>query len=179
MEPVDLDERIARSARRRVQSRAQARSWPTAQAREARPRQRAGARYETLSPTSRQREIVRTRQSGTAHRRGRRVRCEANGGAARACAPKGEALPSQRADLRLIAPVDGLVVARDADPGTTVVAGRAVVELIDPASLWINVRFEQLQASGLAADLPARSCCAHGRAPRPGTVCASSRSPMW
>ena len=42
----------------------------------------------------------------------------------------------QRASLRLIAPVDGLVVLRNADPGTTVVAGQAVVEVIDPASLW-------------------------------------------
>jgi len=31
-----------------------------------------------------------------------------------------------------------------------------VVEVIDPKSLWINVRFDQISASGLAADLPAR-----------------------
>ena len=62
----------------------------------------------------------------------------------------------QRASLRLIAPVDGLVVLRGADPGTTVVAGQAVVEVIDPASLWINVRFNQLRLSGLRAGLPAR-----------------------
>jgi multidrug efflux pump subunit AcrA (membrane-fusion protein) len=39
---------------------------------------------------------------------------------------------------------------RDADPGTTIVAGQAVVEVIDPKSLWINVRFDQISASGLA-----------------------------
>jgi HlyD family secretion protein len=61
----------------------------------------------------------------------------------------------QRASLRLIAPVDGLVVLRNADPGTTVVAGQAVVEVIDPASLWIDVRFNQLHLSGLRAGLPA------------------------
>ena len=44
---------------------------------------------------------------------------------------------------------------RDADPGTTIVAGQAVVEVIDSKSLWINVRFDQIGASGLAADLPA------------------------
>lgn len=66
-----------------------------------------------------------------------------------------DALVAQRDDLRLIAPVDGVVTLRDADPGTTIVAGQAVVELIDPKSLWINVRFDQISASGLAADLPA------------------------
>ncbi|RLE20554.1 MAG: efflux transporter periplasmic adaptor subunit, partial [Acidobacteria bacterium] len=42
------------------------------------------------------------------------------------------ALLAQRRNLRLIAPFDGLVSVRDVDPGTTVVAGQAVVELIDP-----------------------------------------------
>ena len=66
-----------------------------------------------------------------------------------------EALVAQRDNLRLVAPVDGLVVAREADPGTTMVAGQAVIQLIDPASLWINARFDQISASGLTAELPA------------------------
>jgi HlyD family secretion protein len=65
-----------------------------------------------------------------------------------------EGLIQKRSDLLFIAPVGGLVTAREADPGTTVVAGEPVVELIDPGSLWINVRFDQLQAAGLQADLP-------------------------
>lgn len=67
-----------------------------------------------------------------------------------------EALRAQRGNLRLVAPVDGIVTLRDADPGTTVVAGQAVVEMIDPKSLWLNVRFDQISASGLDAELPAR-----------------------
>ena len=67
-----------------------------------------------------------------------------------------EGLVRQRANLRLVASVDGLVTARNADPGTTVVAGQPVVELIDPSSLWINVRFDQLQSAGLRAGLPVR-----------------------
>ena len=67
-----------------------------------------------------------------------------------------EALRAQRGNLRLVAPVAGLVVARNADPGTTVVAGQAVVEVIDPAHLWIDTRFDQISAEGLAAGLPAR-----------------------
>ncbi len=65
-----------------------------------------------------------------------------------------DALVAQRVNLRLVSPVDGVVTSRDADPGTTVVAGQSVVELIDPKSLWVNVRFDQISASGLAADLP-------------------------
>lgn len=67
-----------------------------------------------------------------------------------------DALRLQRANLRLVAPVDGLVVRRDADPGTTAVAGQAVVEIVEPASVWIHARFDQQRASGLAADLPAQ-----------------------
>lgn len=67
-----------------------------------------------------------------------------------------DAVVAQRRNLRLVTPVDGVVVLRDADPGTTVVAGQAVVEVIDPRTVWINVRFDQISASGLAADLPVR-----------------------
>ena len=66
-----------------------------------------------------------------------------------------DVLIQQKANLRLIAPTDGLVTLRNADPGTTVVAGQPVVEVIDPASLWINVRFDQLRTAGLRAGLPA------------------------
>ncbi len=67
-----------------------------------------------------------------------------------------EATITQRSNLQLIAPVDGLVTARHIDPGTTVVSGQAVVEIIDPRSLWVDVRFDQISAAGLAAGLPAR-----------------------
>jgi HlyD family secretion protein len=61
-----------------------------------------------------------------------------------------DGLLRQRANLRLVAPVAGWS-ARDADPGTTVVAGQAVVEVIDPASVWINVRFDQHGRAARAA----------------------------
>lgn len=65
-------------------------------------------------------------------------------------------LNRQRANVRFIAPVDGIVSARTADPGTTVVAGQSVVEVIDPKSLWINARFDQRGSSGLQPGLPVR-----------------------
>ncbi len=61
----------------------------------------------------------------------------------------------QRANIRLFAPVDGLVISRDAEPGSTVIAGQAVLKVHDPASLWVNVRFDQGRSAGLAVGLPA------------------------
>lgn len=61
----------------------------------------------------------------------------------------------QRGNLRLTAPVDGVVTSRDAEPGSTVIAGQAVLELEDPRSMWITVRLDQGRSSGLRAGLPA------------------------
>lgn len=60
-----------------------------------------------------------------------------------------------REHLRLVSPVDGIVTARLAEPGSTVVAGQAVVQVIDPASLWLRVRIDQGRSQGLAVGLPA------------------------
>lgn len=150
MDPVDLDERLQAQDAALKRAEAQLRE---AQAR----RDHAGGqavRYEKLLVVRAvSEELVATRrqelqvaQAGLEVAREELVRLRA----------EREALAAQRANLRLVAPVDGLVVARDVDPGTTVVAGQAVVELIDPANLWINVRFDQVHAGGLAADLPAR-----------------------
>lgn len=65
-----------------------------------------------------------------------------------------EATSRLRANLQLVSPIDGLVTARAADPGSTVVAGQAVVEVVDPGSIWVHVRFDQLGAGGLRPGLP-------------------------
>jgi len=61
----------------------------------------------------------------------------------------------QRANVRLLAPATGVVTAREAEPGSTVVAGQAVLRLVDPASLWARVRFDQGRSNGLEVGLPA------------------------
>lgn len=66
-----------------------------------------------------------------------------------------DGLKRQRANLQLVSPVDGLVVSRQVEPGSAVVAGQTVLEVIDPTSIWINVRFDQMQSTGLAAGLAA------------------------
>ena len=81
-------------------------------------------------------------------------------------------LRQQRANVRLLAPADGVVISRDAEPGSTVVAGQAVLRLIDPSSLWVKVR---LGPGPLGRAWPPacrrRSCCARIRAqPLAGTV---------
>jgi len=65
------------------------------------------------------------------------------------------ALVQQRGSTRLLATQRGIVSSREAEPGSTVVAGQAVLRLIDPDSLWLKARFDQGRSGGLAAGLPA------------------------
>lgn len=64
-----------------------------------------------------------------------------------------EAVKRQRSNIRLLAPAGGVVTSRDVEPGSTVVAGQAVLKLMDPASLWVKVRLDQGRSSGLGAGL--------------------------
>lgn len=164
MDPVDLDDRInaQKANRQRVASAVQA---AEAQVQDGIARlQHADAqlqRYQKLLTTHAisqetvdiKRQEQRIAQAGLAadranldvvHRDLARVEADVKGAI------------QQRTNQQLIAPADGLVVARDADPGTTLVAGQAVLIVIDPNSLWINARFDQLRASGLRAGLPVR-----------------------
>ncbi len=66
------------------------------------------------------------------------------------------ALAQQRDNLKLVAPAAAMVSSRDAEAGSTVVAGQAVLKLIDPASLWVKLRVDQGRSAGLAPGLNAR-----------------------
>ena len=65
------------------------------------------------------------------------------------------ALLQQRLNVRLLAPADGVVSSRDAEAGSTVVAGQAVLRLLDPGSLWIKLRIDQGRSAGLLPGLKA------------------------
>lgn len=81
------------------------------------------------------------------------------------------ALAQQRANVRLVATHDAVVLARDAEPGSTVVAGQTVVKLVEPASLWIKARFDQGRSGGLAVGLVAEVVLRSNAAARlPGKV---------
>ena len=150
MDPVDLDERVRslESAFRRTQA-----SLHEAEARQAFARKQARRYTELLDSRSVSEETVATKQQElqiadaaltAAQEDMARVRSDR------------EALVAQRNNLRLVSPKGGVVAMRNAEPGTTVVAGQAVVEIIDPATLWINARFDQTSAAGLIGTLPAR-----------------------
>ena len=51
-----------------------------------------------------------------------------------------------RAQTRLVSPVNGVVVARWVEPGSTVVGGQVALQVIDPASMWVETRIAQKQA---------------------------------
>ena len=150
MAPVDLDDRVRsqESVLKRAQAalrEAEARQvYAQAQARRYEQLFALRASSEEAAATKRQELQIADAALSAAREDIARTRADREG------------LVAQKSNLRLIAPVDGVVVVRDADPGTTIVAGQAVVELIDPKSLWINVRFDQISASGLAGGLPAR-----------------------
>lgn len=150
IDPVDLDQRVRGQGAALQRSAAQLRE---AEARQAHAQTQARRYQQLLAARSTSEEIAAARQQelqiaearlDAAREELARVRAER------------AALLAQRDNLRLIAPVDGLVTVRNAEPGTTVVAGQAVVELIDPKSLWISARFDQIGAHGLQAGLPAQ-----------------------
>jgi HlyD family secretion protein len=66
------------------------------------------------------------------------------------------ALAQQRGNLKLVAPAAAVVTAREAETGSTVVAGQAVLRLMDPATLWVKLRVDQGRSAGLAPGLAAR-----------------------
>ena len=163
MDPVDLEQKVTGAAA----SVAKARS--SLLAAEALVRDTASRR--TLARTSAERynalfkadalsrEIVDVKNNEanaaqSAHESAQAAAEAARGEVARANADYA-ALISQRNNLQLVSPVDGLVVARDAEPGATVVAGQSVFRLIDPATLWIRTRIDQGRFQGIAVGQPA------------------------
>lgn len=65
------------------------------------------------------------------------------------------ALEKQLGNLRLIAPAAGLIVTRELEPGSTAVAGQAVLRMAETDSFWLRVRIDQGRSAGLAVGQPA------------------------
>ncbi len=150
MDPVDLDERLQAQQAAIASANANVKQ---AQAKQEYAQTQAQRYVQLLPSKAVSEEAVATKQqelelanSALKAAQQERARIEADYKAVRA----------QRTNLELLAPVDGLVIARQADAGTTVVAGQAVIELINPDSLWIDTRFDQISAEGLQAGLPAQ-----------------------
>lgn len=164
MEPVDLDARVAaataaterghsavRAAEAQVREATSRHTWAVAEARRVNMLGDDGVVSRSAVDAGRHSEESATAQLmaaeaalAAAHRD--LARLEADTGGAR----------QQRGNLRLVAPVDGVVTARDAEPGSTVVAGQSILKLEDPRSIWISVRVDQGRSAGLRPGLPAR-----------------------
>lgn len=164
IDPIDLDQRIAAASgsagRSAALEQAAASQVADASARLALARSEAARGEElfrggwlTRAALDQRRQALAAAQAGLAAAQANRAAATQDRGRTGA---ERAALQEQKANLRLIAPTAGLVVRRLAEPGTTVVAGQAVVEIVDPAQLWVNARFDQTRAGGIAAGLPAR-----------------------
>jgi len=164
MDPVDLDERAA-ALDAAVARAGSAVAASDAQRRDARARQALAAvnarRYVELGEQNFiSAGAVEARLQEQASADALVGAAEANHAAARQeqqrLAAERAGLRQQRANVRLLAPADGVVISRDAEPGSTVVAGQAVLRVIEPSSLWIRLRLDQGRSAGLAAGLPAQ-----------------------
>jgi HlyD family secretion protein len=164
IDPIDLDERIA------AQGSAEGRSFALERAAQAQLADAQARARLARTQASRSEQLLKggwVTQAAVDVRRQELQVAEAGTAAAQAnvaaasqdrerTGAERAALVRQKANLLLVAPASGLVVRRAVEPGTTVVAGQAVVEIIDPASLWINTRFDQLQSTGLRPGLRAQ-----------------------
>lgn len=65
------------------------------------------------------------------------------------------------AQTRLLSPINGVVALRAAEPGSTVLGGQVLLQVIDPSSLWVETRIAQKQAGqvriGQTAEVVLRS----------------------
>ncbi|HAF44620.1 MAG TPA: efflux RND transporter periplasmic adaptor subunit [Gallionellaceae bacterium] len=154
MDPVDLDEKFTGSERV-VQKTANAILAAEAQTSEAESRLKTIAatlaRYEEL----RGRGFVSQEMYDTKlHEKNAAVSALAAASANLATAREEHAraqadmrgIGKARAQTRLISPANGVVVVRLAEPGSTVVGGQVVLQVVDPKSLWIETRVAQHQA---------------------------------
>lgn len=164
MDPVDLDQRIAAldAALARAQSAQQAAAAQLADA-QAR-RALAAANLQRNQDLANQKFIsagaleARTQELASASAGVQAAQANLGGSAQDATRLQAEraALVQQRGRLLLVAPAQAVVTTREAEAGSTVVAGQAVLRLVDPASLWVKLRVDQGRSAGLAPGLAAR-----------------------
>ncbi len=169
IDPVDLRQRAeaASSAAARARQAAQAAQAQVAEAdSRARLAQANSERYQALYRQNFvAKEMADSRRHEASAAAAALAAARANASGARREIGRAEAelrgLEQLRQSLKLVSPIDGVVTAREAEPGATVVAGQAVLRLVDPAGLWVRARVDQARAQGMqvgqAADIVLRS----------------------
>lgn len=179
MDPVDLDRRVQASESTGARSR-RAVQVANAQVAEATSRKRLATANRDRDRALYEQRVISKQVLDSST--GEAERAEAALAAARANAAavrqdvgrvdaESQGLGSLRESLRLVSPADGVVVSREAEPGTTVVAGGTVLRVVVPESLWVRARVDQSRAQGLRegqlASIVLRSA---PEAPIPGRV---------
>ncbi len=158
IDPVDLLQRgeAAASATARARQTAQAAQAQVAEA-ESRVRlaQANHARYQALVKQGFvAQEMADSRRNEAAAAEAALAAARANASGAQRDINRAEAesrgIQQVSNNLKLLSPIDGVVTAREAEPGTTVVAGQAVLRLVDPGQLWVCARVDQARALGVA-----------------------------
>lgn len=163
MDPIDLQERLAAS--RHALSRAKSAVASTqAQAQEAESRfataEASAKRYGSLRErgfVSNEAERAKGHESRAAEAALQASRANIDSASAdgERLSAEVRALEKQLGNTRLIAPVAGLIVTRELEPGSTAVAGQAVLRLSEAESFWLRVRIDQGRSAGLAVGHPA------------------------
>lgn len=162
LDPVDLDERLS-SAASALQRAASAVDGAAAQLREAGSRSALAAASATRYRELRQKGFVSQEAADAKQHESNAANAARDSAESALLAARRDVarltsehagIAKQRAQLRLLSPIDGLITAREAEPGSTVVAGQAVLRLIDPASLWVKARIDQGRAAGIALGQP-------------------------
>ncbi len=59
------------------------------------------------------------------------------------------------ADTQIYAPFDGLIIGRDIDPGTVIVPGSSILQIISTDQMWISAWVDESVVSQVAVDQPA------------------------
>lgn len=163
MDPIDLNERLSASRQAMLRAKSSV-TASQAQAQEAESRKATADASARRYASLRERGFVSTEAERSKGHEARAADAAlqaslANIGVSSADAARlnaeAAALEKQLANTRLIAPVAGLVITRDVEPGSTAVAGQAVLRLAEKDSLWLRVRIDQGRSSGLALGLPA------------------------
>lgn len=157
LDPVDLTDRLASTEAGLARANHTARA-AQAQAREAQSRLRTAQanaeRYrELFAKGFVSRELADNRANEADAARAALEAARAQSEAARddleRLARERDGVAKQLDNLKLRSPVDGIVVERAAEPGSTVVAGQAVLKVIDPSSVWVRARIDQARAGGV------------------------------
>ena len=158
IDPVDLLQRgeAAASAAARARQTAQAAQAQVAEAASrVRLAQANHARYQALAKQGFvAQEMADSRRNEAAAAEAALAAARANASGAQRDISRAEAesrgIQQVSNNLKLLSPINGVVTAREAEPGTTVVAGQAVLRLVDPGQLWVRARVDQARAQGVA-----------------------------